>query len=396
MEPHTLATFTAKLIEEHGAPQVLDVEHSILVHKPTLTGSSSPASYYIGPPSGMSAEAFIEWFESIPGAREFRLTLVPILGLDTYHQPLISSDDFAKKYFHDSHMRIVRVVGKSNQAIEAMAAFVEALKRPFDAELFPHHQDFSVSGYRPPEPGRATEVKLLFKPADHNLLMKVERLVSVHLDECNLGREIGASRHATRDQPPELILTSTSNTPAGVAFLEALVSSLARATTEEIVEATEVAKRTHSQSAGAHNPQSRFAQPKVATRVLPPEELKKKVIASLADVLRASHFANGVDVDVVQAGTTIEVKFPRTASSLWLATTFSEGKHISELTNSCIGVRTDPVFREGWEAVYNYDSRAGKLHIRAVESGSAPPDGWKEVPRQPQHSPAPVRPPALW
>src|SRR6185312_3232900 len=100
MEPHSLAAYTAKLIEEHGAPQVLDVDRSIQVYKPTLTGSDSPASYYILPPPGMTAEALIAWFEALPEYREYKLTLVSILGIDTFHQPLLSGDDFAKKYFH--------------------------------------------------------------------------------------------------------------------------------------------------------------------------------------------------------------------------------------------------------------------------------------------------------
>jgi hypothetical protein len=382
MNPQPLTTSIAKLIEEHGAPLVLDVEHSIQVHKPVLTGSDSPASYYIRPPEGMSAEAFMEWFESIPGSREFRLTLVSILGIDTYHQPLLSADDFAKKYFQDNHMRFVRVVGKSNAAIETMAAFVEALKRPFQASQFPHHADFSVSGYRPPEAGRATEVKLLFKPADHTTLMKVERLVSVLLDECNLGRELGVIRHATRSQPPELILTSTTNTPAGVAFLDALAKSLPYATPEDVAETTQ---RAHSSASHLHvdssQPHARFTQPKVPTPVFAPEELKRKVIAILADVLRAGHFAGGTEIKVVHAGLTIEVTFPRSVTSLWIGTTFREAVHINEVANFVMGVRTDPSYREGWSAVYSYDNRSGNLHIRVVETGAEPPTGWKLVPR---------------
>ena len=380
MEPHTLSIYTKRLIEEHGVPQVLDVENSIRVHKPTLTGSDSPASHYIRPPEGMTAEAFIEWFESIPDHRDFRLTLVPILGLDTFHQPLISTDDFAKKYFHDNHARFVRVVGKSDNAIDAMAAFVEALKLPFDANQFPHHSEFSVSGYRPPEKGRATEVKLLFKPADHSQLMKVERLVSVHLDEFNLGMEIIATRHSTREQPPELMLTCVENSAAGVAFLDDLVKSLPRATPEEIASATEEAKRSHGHTVAAPSG-LHFTAPQVPTRVISPEQLKKNVVANLADVMRASHFADGAEIKVVLAGTTIEVGFPRTISSLFIATSFKEAKHIKELANACMGVRTDPTYREGWAAAYHFDSKAGTLHIRAVETGAEPPSGWKSVPR---------------
>jgi hypothetical protein len=380
MEPHALTAHIKKLIEDRGVPQVLDVDHSVQVHKPILTGSDSPASYYIRPPSGMTVEEFIEWFESIPDSREFKLTLVPILGLDTYHQPLISADDFAKKYFHDNHARIVRVVGKSNSAIEAMNAFVDALKRPFDSSLFPHHADFSVSGYKTPEMGGATEVKLLFKPANHGQLMKVERLVSVHLDECNLGREIWATRHSTRSQAPELILTSTSNTATGNAFLEALANSLPRATPQEIAEATDVARVSHTPATTAPTTQARFEQVKVPTTVLPPNELKKKAIASLAEVLKVSRFANGADVNIVQAGTTIEITFPRSISTLWLSTTFRESLHIKEVANFCMGVRTDPVLRHGWSALYNYDSKTGKLHIKAMEAGSEPPVGWKLIP----------------
>jgi len=382
MEPHPLATYTTRLIEEHGVPFVLDVENSIKVHKPLLTGSDSPASYYIRPPSGMSAEAFIEWFESIPGYRDFKLTLVPILGLDTFHQPLISADDFARKHFHDNQLRIVRVVGKSNSAIEAMTAFVEALKLPFDAKHFPQHKDFSVSRYRTAEMGGATEVKLLYKPADYNALMKVERLVSVHLDEFNLGQEIGASRHSTRTQPPELILISVNNIPTGVAFLQALVESLPIATPEEVVEATERAQSssTHSQT-DTTSSHARFSQPEVPTLLLPPEELKKKVLASLAEVLKVGNFANGVGIKVVHGGTTIEIKFPRSIGALWLTTTYRESQHIKQVANFCMGVRTDPVLREGWLAVYHYDSSAGKLHIRASDADSDPPSGWKSIPR---------------
>jgi hypothetical protein len=211
--------------------------------------------------------------------------------------------------------------------------------------------------------------------------MKVERLVSVHLDEFNLGREVGATRHATRSQPPELILTSVSNTPAGVAYLEALANSLPRATREEVVKATEVAQATHGQSTVDTHNQHRFTQVKVPSIVLPPDELKKRALASLADVLRAGRFAGGAEVKVVQAGTTIEVRFPRTASSLWITTSFSESKHIKEVANFCMGVRTDPILREGWSALYNFDSKTGNLHIRAAEAGLDAPAGWKLIPR---------------
>src|SRR5580658_3158580 len=93
MEPHPLSNSSAKLVEENGFPQVLDVDYSIQVHKPSLSGSPSPTSYYIRPPQGMSADALIAWFESVPGFPGFNLSLVSIIGLDTYHQPLITSDD---------------------------------------------------------------------------------------------------------------------------------------------------------------------------------------------------------------------------------------------------------------------------------------------------------------
>ncbi|MDR3688925.1 MAG: hypothetical protein P4L46_06060 [Fimbriimonas sp.] len=382
MEPHALSTYTAKLIEQHGIPQVLDVDNSIEVFKPMLTGAESPASYYIRPPTGMTADALIGWFEDIPGFREFKLTLVPIFGLDTFHQPLISTDDFAKKYFHDNQLRIVRVTGKSNHAIEAMHAFVEALKRPFDASLFPHHEDFSVSGYRAAESGRATELKLLYKPADHNNLMRVERLVIVHLYECNLGREIGVSRHATRSQAPELILISTSETPTGVVFLEALANSLPHATHEEVVEVTETAQRSSGHAvAETSSLLARFAPVKPPSITLPPDELKKRALASLAEVMKVGRFADGAEVSILQRGSVIEVEFPRTLSSLWLATSFKEKVHIKEVAKACVGVRTDPQLREGWSVVYNFDSKTGKLHIRAVDAGSEPPTDWKAVSR---------------
>jgi hypothetical protein len=359
----------------------LDVEHSIQAHRPTLTGPASPASYYIRPPAGLSAEAFIQEFEAIPGFADYRLTLVSILGLDTYHQPLIASDDFAKKYFHDNHLRIVRVVGKSDQAIEAMAAFVEALKRPFDARSFPHYMDFSISGYRPPEEGRATEAKLLFRPADLNLLMKVERLVSVHLEESNLGRDIGTARHYTRNQPPELILSSINNTPAGVTYLEALVNGLPRATPQEVMEATEAAQRTGTPTtADSRGAQPRFYQPQAVTITLTPAELKRKAVASLVAIMKGSRFAGGAELKVVQGGTAIEITFPRTISSLWLASSFDERKHIAQVTSACIGVRADPALRQGWSAQYHFDTKTGKLVIRAVDADSETPGGWKLVP----------------
>ncbi len=381
MEQHPLASYTAKFIQEHGVPQVLDVEHSIIVHKPTLTGSDSPASYYIRPPAGMSAEEFVLWFESIPSFRDFRLTLVPISGMDTFHQPLISVDDFAKKYFHDNHARIVRVVGKLTPAVEAMVAFINALKQPFDPKLFPHLEDFAISGHKKSEHGGATELKLLYKPSDHNQLMKVERLISVHLDECNLGKEIGASRHSTRDQPPELILALTNSTSAGQKFLEALIACLPKVSREEVKLATEVAQRVHLHPVAPTHEHAGFTKVEIPVRILPPNELKKNVIAVLAEFMKASRFADGKEVNIVQAGTTIEVLFPRSISKLWLATTFSEEKQIKEVSKSCVGVRTDPVLRAGWTAVYNFDSGSGKLHIRALEDGAEPITGWKVVPR---------------
>jgi hypothetical protein len=380
MEPHPLFTHVRKFVQEHGVPQILDVDHSIQAHKPSLSGSTSPASYYLRAPDGMTADALVEWFEALPEYRDFKLTLVAILGLDTFHQPLISTDDFAHKYFHDNHLRIIRVVGKSNQAIEAMTAFVEALKRPFDSSVFPHHSDFLVSGYRPGEPERATEVKLLYKPADHTLLVKVERLVSIHLDECNLGREIGATRHATRDQAPELMLTSVTSTPAAMEFLDALVNSLPRATDAEIAAAIHEAKKSHVHAVAAPAEHTKFVPVQAPNRALAPEQLKKQAITSLAEVMRASRFANGAEVAIVFGGTTIEVGFPRTASTLWLGSSFSEAKHIREVANAYMSLRTDPVFREGWTAIYHFDKSAGKLHIRAADAGAEPHGGWKAVP----------------
>ena len=381
MEPHPLKAVTENFIREHGVPQILDVEHSIQVHKPTLTGSDSPASYYIRPPDGMTADAFVDWFESLPNSREYRLTLVPILGLDTFHQPLISTDDFAMKYFHDNHARIVRVVGKSTQAIEAITAIIEALKLPFDARHFPHHDEFAVSGYKAQPTGGATELKLLFKPADHSQLMKVERLVNIHLEECNLGREIGVTRHATRDQAPELIFNSTHDAVAGVTFLLDLKNSLPQASPEEIAQITLTAKSSHAQPVSAPTTQTPFTQPQAVTRVIPPDQLMKNVVSVLAEFLKGSKFGDGLEVKIVQAGTTIEVKFPRTASSLWLKSSFNESKHLRELSQACVGVKTDPVLREGWKVVYHFDPSTGNLHIRAISTQSEPPKDWKAVAR---------------
>lgn len=379
MESHPLAAATKKLVDEHGVPRVLDVQRSIQVHKPELTGPLSYASYYILPPVGMSADAFLAWFESVPGFPEFRLTLVSILGLDTYHQPLISSDDFAKKYFHDNNARVIRVVGMSDHAIESMRVFIEALKRPDDVGLFPQHDDFAVSGYKGAERGGATELKLLFKPADHNHLMHLERLVNLHLDECNLGREIIVLRHPTREQPPELILASLAGASAGIVYLEELRLSLPSATPEEVAEAVETAKRAPSRPVVNTSLHSRFAPVQTPSRVLPPEELKKQAIASLAEILRVARFAAGAEVKLVYGGTTIEVKFPRTIDSLWLATSFREDKQIQEVAQASVGVRADPLFREGWTLLYHFDRSTGTLHVRAMDAGSEVPSGWKVV-----------------
>lgn len=379
MHSHALAIFADNLVREHGTPRVLDVEHSIQVYKPTLTGTSSVASYYIRPPDGMSAEALIELFKTVPGFEQMNLTLISILGLDTYHQPLISVDDFAKKYFGDNHQRIIRVVGKSDPAIAAMAAFIERLKPEFDAATFPHHDGFLVSGHHRPASGRSAEVKLLFKQGDANLLMKVERQVRMHLDEINFGREIASSRHFTRGQPPELILSLKRESPAALAYLEGLSKSLRTATAEEISEATEAAQRTATQS--APEPSSlrvSFAQAVVET--LTPAQLRVRAILGLAGVLKDTRFANGLDIQIVQAGTAIEVAFPRSASSLWLASSFDERKHIKAVANACIAVRADPLLREGWTAHYRFDGKTGKLCVRAVDSGAQSLNGMQVVP----------------
>lgn len=374
MEPHALTDFVTELVKEHGPPHVLDVEHSIQVYRPTLTGSSSVASYYIQPPAGMSAEDLIESMGKVSGFERMNLSLVSILGLDTYHQPLISLDDYAKKYFGDNHQRIVRVVGKSDAAIAAMAAFISGLKPPFDPEAFPHHADFLVSGQLANAPGRLAEVKLLFRPADANLLMKVEREVRMHLDEVNLGREISTSRHFTRGQPPELIVSLTQDSPAARAYLQGLSNSLRSATVEEVADATEAAHRTTSRAtAEPSGLRASFAQAVVTT--LPPAELKRRVIAGLAEILRSTGFSNGSEIQVVQAGSALEVTFPRSAASLWLATSFDERKHIRALSNACAAVRADPLLREGWDAHYRYDRKSGKLQIRAADAGSAPMNG---------------------
>ena len=177
-----------------------------------------------------------------------RLTLTSILGIDTYHQPLISVDDFAQKYFSDNQLRIVRVVGGSNPAMEAMAAFIDGLKRPFSAGSFPHHSEFMVSGYRSAAPGAPGYVKLLYKPADPTQLMKIERIVNLHLSEINMGREIGVSRHYTREQPPELILSTLLELPKGGAYLDALAASLPQASAEDVSQAVFASERTPNKS----------------------------------------------------------------------------------------------------------------------------------------------------
>ena len=260
-----------------------------------------------------------------------------------------------------------------------MAAFVEALKRPFEASKFPHYNEFSISSYKGPDAGHATELKLLYKPSDHNQLMRVERLVNVHLEECNLGREISATRHSTRDQAPELILASTTDEGAGVEFLQAIAASLPRATPEEIAKATEVAHQTHHHAAVDTSPRTHFAAVHVPNRNLPPAELQKLALTSLAEVMKVGGFASGAEVHLVPGGSMIEVKFPRSPSSLWLGTTYKEAIHIKEVSSACVGVRTDPVLREGWSVIYKFDSKVGCLFLRAISAGSDVPTQWKLV-----------------
>jgi hypothetical protein len=261
-----------------------------------------------------------------------------------------------------------------------MATLIAALKRPFDAGSFPHLTDFLVSGYKPPETGRSTEVKLLHKPASHTALMKVERDIVVHLDEVNLGREITAMRHSTRDQAPELILTSIESTPAATAFLAALVAALPRASHQEIEDAIFRAKNSGGHGTAVHaEDHAKFTQVSIPKKVLSPRDLQLAALLSLCDVMKAGKFASGTDVNLVQRGTAIEAKFPRTVSSLWLGSSFKEAIHMKEVANFVTGVRTDPVLREGWFAIYEFDSKAGLLHIRALEAGLEPPSGWKRI-----------------
>lgn len=379
MQDYAISAFVADLLRDHGAPRVLDVDHAIEVYKPTLSGRSSDASYYIRPPDGMTADELIELFHQVPGFDKMNLALVSILGLDTYHQPLLSVDDFAKRYFGDNHQRLVRVVGKSDPAIAAMAAFIDGLKPPFDAAAFPHYDEFLVSGYRPPEGGRSAEVKLLFKLADASRLMKVEREVRTHLDEINLGREIVTSRHSTRDQAPELILSSRPEFTAGCAYLDGLAKVLRPATEREVAEATESARRMVGVSTlGATGFRSSFAQPVV--EALPAAELKRRAIVELANILRSNKFADGGEIQVVQGGTAIEVTFPRTPASLWLSTSFDEKKDIKAVSNACLAIQADPVLRDGWAAHYSFDRKSGKLVIKAVDAHVRPSEGMKAVP----------------
>jgi hypothetical protein len=380
MEAHALAVLAADLVEKHGAPKVLDVEHSIHAHKPTLSGTVSPSSYYLRPPDRMSADELIKLFEATDGFEEMRLTLTSILGIDTYHQPIIAVDDFAKKYFSDSQQRIVRVVGKSNPAIEAMAAFIEGLKRPFDASQFPHHEEFMVSGYRAAGPGVTGQLKLLFKPADPTQLMKIERKVKLHFAEVNLGPEIGVSRHYTREQPPELILASLSEMPKGHAYLEALASSLPRATAEELSQAIVNSNKTPStQITDVPKIRAHFGMTDPAKVTIPREELLRKVTSSLSGILKHSGFAGGVGIKIVQGGSGIDVEFPRSARSLWLSSTFDERKDIHSVKAACVAVKSDPVLREGWELHYRFDTKEGKLQLRIVDPGTAPSNGAKVI-----------------
>jgi len=379
MESHALRIFAEDLVREHGALRVLDVEHSVQAYKPTLTGSISVASYYIRPPDGMTVEELIELLEKVPGFEAMNLTLVSVLGLDTYHQPLISVDDFAKKHFGSNQLRVIRVVGKSDQAIAAMAALIDGLKPGFDSTTFPHHSDFLLSGYRPSSPGRSAEVKLLFKPADANLLMRVERLVRTHLDELNMGREIRTSRHSTRGQAPDLILSSNHESESARIFLDALAHSLRESTSQEIAEATEAAQRTAGPTGTeTHNVRAAFNQAVVMT--LSPTEVKKRAMAAFADVLRNTGFANGLEVQIVQGGMAVEVTFPRTATSLFLSTSFDERKHVKALSSAYVAVKADPQLRDGWVAHYRFERKTGKLQVRAVDPQIPPAGDAKLVP----------------
>lgn len=314
-------------------------------------------------------------FSNVPGFEGMNLTLTSILGLDTYHQPLISVDDFARKYFSDNNLRIVRVVGKSNPAIEAMAAFVEGLKRPFSASEFPHHGEFLVSGFRGPSPGKSAEVKLLFKPADPALLMRIEREVKLHIDEANLGREIHAARHYTREQPPELILASTSEAPKGRSYLEALAASLPRASSEDVAAAKLASERTPEPSA-AESGQLRPHFARDVERSLAPTEQRKRVIQSLAEILKTSGFS-GFDVRLVDNGTAIRVEFPRSPAKLWLLSSFDEKTHIGIVQNALTAVQADPLLRDGYDLHYRFDGKT--LQLRAVDAGTRPVAGAKAV-----------------
>ena len=104
-----------------------------------------------------------------------------------------------------------------------------------------------------------------------------------------------------------------------------------------------------------------------ASVTLPHDELMRRVIASLAGILADSNFGGAPGPKIVmQVRTGIDVEFPRSARALWLASSFDERKDINTVKGACIGVRSDPVMREGWELHYRFDAKhAGKLQFKS-------------------------------
>jgi hypothetical protein len=211
--------------------------------------------------------------------------------------------------------------------------------------------------------------------------MKIERAVKLHLAEFNLGREIGVSRHYTREQPPELILSCLADAPKGQAYLEALANSLSQATPADVAAAVLASERTAPAPANdVPKIRAQFGMAQGAARTLPPNELKRNAMGCLAGILKQSLFADGLDVKIVQGGMAIEVEFPRSARSLWLATSFDEKKHIGAVKGACIAVRADPLLRDGWDLHYRFDGKTGTLQLRAVDAGTTPTADAKVVP----------------
>lgn len=360
---------------ESGADRfrVLDVEHSAEQSR-VISSYVHWGVFYFLPPASTDAEQVKALFDDCKsrGLLHFSCNTQGTLGIE--HAPVLTTDLFAFKHFEKPARKMLKVQWSHRKAYAELREILDALRRPFAPDEFPHVRDVRVSDYRPPAEGRQTLVALMPVHDRWRTVTELEDALRIHLAEANLPREILVGRHQVKGLQREVLLTSTEATSAfGQQYLTDLAEYILANPGE--AEEGEAAEQDDRSLASAMN----FVNIKELHRprevVVTPEQLYHQVLNTLADTLGGMRDFAG-DIKGVR-GPILEIAYPP-KGLLGVGGHFDAAQQ-TVLRSAVRVVRATPGLKEGWSLAYRYDRGARVLRVRAGSEGDNALEGFTSL-----------------